>query len=195
MVQSVHTEAGLGNPTVPYYTNDVESKNHILKQHAYYASELPTFVDNMKDLLQQQRKEVERSIIAQGEYKLQENYTKYGVQSAKWFTMTSDQRAKHIDKFMNAALLEPECESSKSSESNTSCPLSVLSHFAVNMWRKAQTLSSSDDAMVLCPGNTSSWMVNRLYAIVPNLCRAHAHTLTAVDPNSGQLQLARTKRS
>ena len=176
MVQRVRTEAGLGNPPVPYYTNDVESKNHILKQHVYYkASELPTFVDNMKDLLQQQRKEVERSIIAQGEYKLQENYTKYGVQSVKWFTMTSDQRAKHIDKFMNAALLEPECESSKSSESNTSCPLSVLSlpsHFAVNMWRKAQTLSSSDDAMVLCPGNTSSWMVKSESSDRPHFVKA-----------------------
>ena len=38
-------------------------------------------------------------------------------------------------------------------------------------------------------------LINRLYAIVPNSCHAHARTLTAVDPNSGQLQLARTKRS
>ena len=53
LVQKVRIEAGLGNPPVPYYTNEVESKNHILKQHVHYkATELPTFVDSMKDLLQ-----------------------------------------------------------------------------------------------------------------------------------------------
>ena len=62
----------------------------------------------------------------------------------------------------NGLLLEPMSESSKSSGTNTSCPLNVLSlpnHFVVNMWKKAQTLSSSDDAMVQCPGDSSSWMV------------------------------------
>ena len=131
MVQKVRTEAGLGNPPVPYYTNEVESKNHILKQHVQHkASELPTFVDNMKDLLQQQRKEIERSIIAQGEYKLQDDYKKYGVQSAKWFTLTADQRSRCVDKFMSATMLEPTTEFSANSsgiQTNTSCPLNVLS--------------------------------------------------------------------
>ena len=166
MIQKVRTEAGLGNPPVPYYTNEVESKNHILKQHVHYkASELPTFVDNMKDLLQQQRKEIERSIIAQGEYRLQGDYKKYGVQSAKWFTLTADQRSRYIDKFLSATMLEPASELSANSSgirTDTSCPLNVLSlpnHFATSMWKKAQTLSSSDDGMVKCPGDSSSWMV------------------------------------
>ena len=59
MVQNVCIEAGLGNPTDPHYTNEVESKNDTLKQYVYYkASEQLTFVDNMKDLLQQQQRKL-----------------------------------------------------------------------------------------------------------------------------------------
>ena len=118
---------------------------HILKQHVHYkASELPTFVDNIKDLLQQQSNEIERSIIARGEYKLQDDYKKYGVQSAKWFTWTADQRSRCIDKFMLATMLEPTTELSANSLGiNTNCPLNVPSlpnHFATGMWNKARTL-------------------------------------------------------
>lgn len=177
MVQMVRTKAGLGNPPVPYYTNEVESKNHILKQHVHYkASELPAFVDSMKNLLQLQRKEIERSVIAQGEYKLQDDYKKYSVQSTKWFTLTADQRLKHLDKFMSATITEPVTEMSvESSVTSTSCPLNVLSvptHFAANMWNKAQKLSSSDDGMVQCPGDSSSWMVKSESSKRPHFVKA-----------------------
>ena len=85
--------------------------------------------------------------------------TKNSVQSTKWFTMTADQRSKHVDKFMTAAVLEPISESMKSSETDTSCLLNVLSlpnYFAIGMWNKAQNLSNSDDEMVQCPGDSSS---------------------------------------
>ena len=52
--------------------------------------------------------------------------------------------------------------SAKLSEADTSCPLNVLSllsHITINMWNKAQKLSTSDNGMVQCPGDSSSWIV------------------------------------
>ena len=63
---------------------------------------------------------------------------------------------------MTAAVSEPISELAKSSETDASCPLNALSlpnHFAIGMWNKAQNLSNTDDEMVQCPGDSSSWMV------------------------------------
>ena len=164
MVQEVRIKAGLGNPPVPYYTNEVESKNYVLKQHvAYKASALPKFVDNMKDLFRQQRQEIERAMIGQGEYRLQTSYESYCIHTTKWFTLTQDQRSKRVDKFMKADILShSSCSSSLESSSEACSPLQELSlpsHFASSMWNKAQRLCNSDDGMVQCPGDHSSWMV------------------------------------
>ena len=47
MLRPVRERALLGSPPQPYYTNEVESKNHVLKQHMKYkAAELPQFVEH-----------------------------------------------------------------------------------------------------------------------------------------------------
>ena len=52
MLRPVREKAGLGCPPSPYYTNDVESKNNILKQHlCHKPSALPDFVDSMKAMI------------------------------------------------------------------------------------------------------------------------------------------------
>jgi len=62
---------GLGSPPAPYYTNDVESKKYILKQHLHCKkSQLLEFVDNMKALIAQQHREVEKAVAIYGEYHL-----------------------------------------------------------------------------------------------------------------------------
>ena len=125
--------------------------------NALHESEIPAFVDSMKDLLQLHRREIERSQV---EYKLQDDYKNYGNQ---WFALTADQGLKHLDKFMSATITEPVTEMSvESSVTSTNCPLNVLSlptHFAANMWNKTQKLSSSDDGMVQCHGDSSCRMV------------------------------------
>lgn len=69
MLKSVKVAAGLGNPPQPFYTNDVESHNNIIKQHFKYAAqELPQFVEKMKKLFITQKEEVERVVIGMGEY-------------------------------------------------------------------------------------------------------------------------------
>ena len=46
MLQDVREKAGLGSPPSPYYTNEVESKNRVLKEEGQYkSSQLPYFVD------------------------------------------------------------------------------------------------------------------------------------------------------
>ena len=170
MSHEVRIKGGLGNPPMPYYTNEVESKNDVLKQHvSYKASYLPKFADHMKDLLQEQKNEVQRSIISQGEYRLRPEFKSHVVDQTKWFTLNNEQRQREVDKFMKVQLplttTHTPDSSSASSSSNASflsCPLDQLQlpqHFRRNLWSKAQALSSDPDGMVQCPGDHTSWMV------------------------------------
>ena len=43
MLRSVREKAGLGSPPTPYYTNEVESKNRVLKSHTTHLSYLVLF--------------------------------------------------------------------------------------------------------------------------------------------------------
>ena len=51
MLKPVRMHAGLGNPPQPFYTNDVESHNNVIKKHTNYtAHELPQFVEKNENL-------------------------------------------------------------------------------------------------------------------------------------------------
>ena len=64
MLKSLRVAAGFGNPPQPYYTNNVECHNNVIKQQTNYrAQELPNFIDSMKKMIDNQKKEVERAII------------------------------------------------------------------------------------------------------------------------------------
>ena len=81
MLQDVRVKAGLGCPPSPYYTNEVESKNRVLKEEVQYkSSQLPDFVDKMRGLMEEQRREIERAVISAGEYRLREEYRKLAVE-------------------------------------------------------------------------------------------------------------------
>ena len=75
MLRSVREKAGLGSPPAPSYTNEVESKNKVLKDEMQYKSaQLPEFVDKMKGLMEEQRREIERAVVGTGEYRLRKEY-------------------------------------------------------------------------------------------------------------------------
>ena len=60
MLRSAQERVELGSPPSPYYTNKVESKNHIFKEEVTYkTSQLPDFVQKMKSLMEQQKAEIE----------------------------------------------------------------------------------------------------------------------------------------
>ena len=71
MLKEKRSLAGLGCPPQPFYTNDVESKNRMLKyQTNYRKQELLQFVEHMKELFMEQKSEIEKAIAGLGEYRL-----------------------------------------------------------------------------------------------------------------------------
>ena len=103
MLRPVRERALFGSPPQPYYTNEVESKNHVLKQQMKYkAAELPQFVEHMEKLLGEQKREVERAVATTGEYRLSPDYSHLAVSTQKWFTKNEQQRQRSISKLMKA---------------------------------------------------------------------------------------------
>ena len=97
MLHSIRQECSLGCPPKPFTTNSSESINAVLKWKVNYKkSELPDFIDIIKQVIDEQQREVERAIIGRGKYKLRAQYSTLEVQEAKWFAMTVQQRQKHI---------------------------------------------------------------------------------------------------
>lgn len=66
--------------------------------------ELPTFVESMKGLLQEQKQEIEKAMIGVGEYKIQPSYSDLEVPHGQWFKKNEKQRHRLLDRFMNAAV-------------------------------------------------------------------------------------------
>ena len=95
MLKEERVAAGMGSPPEPFYTNDVESKNRVLKyQTSYTPQQLPQFVDSMKDLFQQQREEVEKAVAGLGEYRICTSYSHLSIQTKQWFQKTEKQRLR-----------------------------------------------------------------------------------------------------
>ena len=158
MLPDCRTKAGLGSPPLSYYTNEVESKNKILKDEVNHKKlELPDFVSKMKGLIMEQKHEVERALINAGEYRLKEEYRYLAVDYSTWFKMNSDQRQRKISRFMKAAV-----EVSSNASGVVANPLSTLqipNSLKDSMWEKANDLSVDESAIVKAPGSESAWMV------------------------------------
>lgn len=158
MLQDIREKAGLGSPPTPYYTNEVESKNKLLKEEVQYkSSQLPDFVEKMKRLMEGQRQEIERAIIGSGEYRLRNEYRNLAVESSKWFKMTTEQRQRKIDRFRKAAVVVDQ-------PPHSNCPLDILSlpsQLKESLWEKASDLAKDETAIVRAPGDgdESAWMV------------------------------------
>lgn len=75
MLRSVREEAGLGSPPDAFYTNASESLNSIIKAKVHYKrSELPQFISKLNELVEDQRRELERAVIGRGKYVLRKEY-------------------------------------------------------------------------------------------------------------------------
>ena len=123
MIQDVLKNAGLGSPPEPYYTNEVESKNKVIKEEVRYKkSDLPEFVHKMSNLMHEQKQEIESSVINSGEYRVREEYQQYAVDSTHWFQMTSDKKTRKINAFMKSQIYRP----ANTLVSTSKCPLEIL---------------------------------------------------------------------
>ena len=101
-LRSLREEVGLGCPPKPFFTNDSESTNALLKHSlGYKKHQLGVFNNKVKYLVEQQKREVERAVIGYGVYQLKPQYSFLAVPEEKWFRMTQDQRQLHLRKFQS----------------------------------------------------------------------------------------------
>ncbi len=179
MLRPIRVECGLGNPPDPFTTNASESINAMLKRKvSYKQSELPAFIDHVKQLINEQEKEVERAVIKRGKYRFRKQYRFLEVEEGKWFTMSSEQRQRHLAKVQSAAVsdaCEPGVEPADGAGSSLdiqcgrgnalSKALSVNVEAAVKavnlpltcverMWLKAAELIHKEHAIVPAPGQS-----------------------------------------
>lgn len=99
MISPVREECGLGFPPQTFTTNASESINAMLKNKVnYQRSELPIFVDKVKELIAEQAREAERAVVNQGKYRFRSQYRFLEVPEARWFVMNQEQHAKHLSK-------------------------------------------------------------------------------------------------
>lgn len=104
MLKNKQESAGLGSPPDPYYTNDIESKNRVLKhQNSYKPHQLPDFVKSMKSLYMYEAR-TDKAVVGIGEYALRIPYSSHGVQAKDWFKKNQKQRERILDHFSKAKL-------------------------------------------------------------------------------------------
>lgn len=107
VLRSIREECGLGNPPEQFTTNASESVNALLKHKVdYKQNELPAFIDQVKELVEEQDKEVERAVINRGKYRLRDQYHFLEVGESKWCTMTSAQHLHHLAKVRSTTVAE-----------------------------------------------------------------------------------------
>lgn len=109
MLKEKREAAGLGLLPEPFYTNDVESKNRILKeQTCYKPQQLPSFVQSMKNMFDDQKQEIDKAVVGLGEYQLCQPYQSYGIDTKVWFMKNEKQRERILDRFSKAELSTPD---------------------------------------------------------------------------------------
>ena len=164
MLRAVREDCGLGNPPNIFTTNASESVNAMLKNRMdYKKSELPIFVEKLKEICNEQDKEVERAILCRGKYRFREEYKFLEVSESKWFTMNSTQRKQHLTK-VHSLCVSGSSNNSSACDGNIGGDLLVEAESAAQelhlplacvqgIWRKAAELLSKKNAVVTAPGH------------------------------------------
>ena len=163
MLRPVREKAGLGCPPSPYYTNDIESKNNILKQHlCRKPSALTDFVDSMKAMITIQRTEVEKAVASHGEYRMASQYSSLSCDQQKWFKMSSKQRQGKIASFMKASVTPSiKINTSSGIMQEQSSPLESLmlpTNMAKTIWSRARSIVE-EAAIINAPGEDTAYIV------------------------------------
>ena len=109
MSQTARCNAGLGDPPLPYYTNDSESANAMIKRAVnFIEKEISDFVREMSVMLQQQKDDVESAIFNKGPYELAEPFKHLFVSERDWFRKRNEQRNLYMERFHKAKLSKGE---------------------------------------------------------------------------------------
>ena len=179
MLKPVRQAAGLGNPPGPFYTNDIESINRVIKRKTdYRASEWPDFCRLARELVDEQECELEKAVIGIGEYTFNNEFKHLEIPLSSWSCMTQAQRQKHLNHIRNIMLQAAKIPSTK--------PVNIISHhqesassnylticeqrFNVDkcqlsndilkdMFRKAEMLVSAPNSICPSPGSSNAKLV------------------------------------
>ena len=165
MLKPVREKPGLGSPPLQFLTNTSECVNAILKQKVEYErSELPVFIQKLKELVSHQKKEFERAVINQGNFRLRDRYKFMIIPQERWYKMSEDARKAQLQKFQQMSVIEDvlqePCTSTStvlptlsvdyiSVASNCTLPKSLIQ----NIWDKVSRLVNTKEAMAPAPGH------------------------------------------
>ena len=126
MSKNTRRNAGMGDPPLPFSTNDSESANAVIKGAVKFKeNEMSDFVREMSVLMQQQKDDVESAIFNKGPYQLAPSFRSFFVAETDWFKKRNEQRDRHMEKFHKARFSkEKEAEVTASSSAPDKCNFS-----------------------------------------------------------------------
>ena len=166
-LRGVREKAGLGCPPHPYYTNSNESMNRAIKEKTQWKkSQLPEFLDRMKELVCEQQCELEKAVIGTGEYILKERFKGLEVSQTAWSRMNEDQRLHYVKRYNRWKLGDEISKASgkgKERKKSYHGDLSPTPEVVAEMlsmplltvqciWKKASDLSADSTAIAPMPG-------------------------------------------
>ena len=94
----IRSANGLGDPPIPFTTNDNETANSLIKQKVrHIKNNLPDFVDKMEEFVRDQEARVHEAIVGDGDYQLMGEFVQFKV-GDKWWTMSSKQRKRLVQR-------------------------------------------------------------------------------------------------
>ena len=96
VLPSVRVNAGFDS-TRKFTTNMSESINHVIKQEVdWKESKLPVLIDHLKMVVDQHVNELQKAVIARGEWKFISPYKHLQIPQAIWFSKNSEFKEKHM---------------------------------------------------------------------------------------------------
>ncbi len=192
MRRDLREACGLGSPPSDFTTNSSESINAALKRKVNHKeSEWPQFNERLKLYVESQREEIARALSGRGQYRLNPEFSHYGISTRDWMKMRPDQRQHVLHNFQKATLpvhaipshslnVPVEIEESGSARDRvlsvtaensgiTTIPLVTLN----GMWSKAEKMLQTDNAITPDPGgNKKAKMVISYSQTTPHYIQA-----------------------
>ena len=199
MLATVRESAGLGSPPEPFYTNEIESINRVIKQKtSYKSSEWPEFCRLAKELVEDQQSEVEKAVIGVGEYQFCEEFKHLKIPLSKWSSMTKVQRTNYLQSIaslsLEQAMIPPSNKSRTHSAPTSSTKVFKICGHSFNaeksllakdvlqcMFSKAEKLVQGTNSICPSPGTINAKLVESKSGSRPHFVTVKANNKYSCD--------------
>ena len=100
-----------------FYNNNIECQHFREKlEQSYKKGSLETVISTLQKHVERQENDKIKAIYGSASYSLSKQYSKFKIDSMKWYSMAGDYRRKHVKKFrMYKPTLDEECVKPKKS--------------------------------------------------------------------------------